>query len=192
MEINPYVSFVVDKSDLATRKKIYQLRYDVYCLEKGYYDPNQYNDREEADNYDNYSDFIISTNVMNDVLATVRMIKLGKEGLPIFNNFNLDVSQKEFEGELFEISRLIVSKPNRNDKQLLLSIFSEIYKYLEEREARYAFASIDKLLFIYLMRMGIKFTRIGQEKFYCGHTVIPSVLDKTTLSKEIKDMFEQH
>jgi N-acyl amino acid synthase of PEP-CTERM/exosortase system len=63
----------VDTDEL--KQEVYKLRYQVYCLETGFEDPNDFPDRLERDAYDERSEhYLIRHKSSNEFAATTRLI----------------------------------------------------------------------------------------------------------------------
>jgi N-acyl amino acid synthase of PEP-CTERM/exosortase system len=98
--------------DLKT--KIFLLRYEVYALEFGFENPDDFSDKCEKDDYDQHSIHFTALNQDDDVIGTVRMIRDSPKGFPAehaadFTGF-ADKPEPRF---ISEISRLAVSKKLR-------------------------------------------------------------------------------
>ncbi len=120
---NEYFEMVAATSD-ALKHEAYKLRYQVYCLEMGFEDPNDYPDGLEQDEFDRYSvHYLIRHRKLNIYIATTRLI------LPCPDNIekryplelhttidNFDALKQVSRPQLAEASRFCVSKKFRRRK----------------------------------------------------------------------------
>lgn len=90
---------------------IYRLRYEVYALEFGFENPDDFPDRLEQDIYDPHSKHLIAMNEDNDIIGTVRMILNSPKGFPVEHASEItDFHDKPIPEKITEVSRLAVSK----------------------------------------------------------------------------------
>lgn len=96
-------------------EKLYQLRYDVYCLQKGFLDPGNYPDRCESDIYDQNALHFGAFDDLGNALGTLRLIKNSDMGFPLLDYCEVNVPDNVL-ANTGEISRLAVSKIIRKRK----------------------------------------------------------------------------
>lgn len=96
-------------------KGVFQLRYEVYCHECNFLDPDNYPNGLEMDEYDPYSIHFAALDHENTVIGTIRLIK-NVESIP----YPIEIHCKPIiekngliRSRLAEISRLAVSKKYR-------------------------------------------------------------------------------
>jgi len=91
---------------------IFRLRYQVYCQEWGFEDPDDYPEGFEKDDFDEHScHFLARVRKTRDIIGTARIILPSAKQFPIEKVFDLDESVIPADrGKLGEISRLAVSK----------------------------------------------------------------------------------
>ena len=108
-------TFVVG-TDPRNEERIFALRYQVYCLERGFLPPEDYPNGLERDGYDAYSTHIAANNLTGIVVGGVRLVT-PPDGEPfpfqahcprLFANRTNPQNH-----ECAEISRLVISKLNR-------------------------------------------------------------------------------
>ncbi len=106
----------VDSPELL--KKVFHLRYQVYCHECKFLNPDDYPDEWEIDQYDPYSIHFAAIDQDDTVVGTIRLIKncapvpfpIEVHCKPIIENNGL------IRDKIAEISRLVVSKEFRRRK----------------------------------------------------------------------------
>ena len=91
----------------------YRLRYDVYCIERNFLQAHDYPDALETDQYDPHSLHFGVTNLRDELVGTVRLVRPSAAGLPMYDCCDIfpDVASKLDQIEnLAEISRLAISR----------------------------------------------------------------------------------
>lgn len=108
--------FRVDGDDLLDTA--YQIRYQVYCEERGFLDPSQFPSRIETDRYDDTSVHFVGRHRFRHLAAgTVRLVLASNRGFPLLEHCEFerefayirDMGQPILR-QYAEISRLAVSK----------------------------------------------------------------------------------
>lgn len=108
-EYGKFKFMLADSEDL--KQKIFRLRYEVYALEFGFENPDDFPDKFEKDGYDQYSVHFAALNEDDDVIGTVRMILDSPKGFPMEHAATITgFSDKPEPGCITEVSRLAVSK----------------------------------------------------------------------------------
>ncbi len=105
------VSCVTDEKDL---KKIFRLRYKVYCEEWGFEKPEKYPDRLETDEFDKSAIHFAVRDDEQKIVGTIRLILDSPEGFPAEKYCQANLEEKELaRGGIAEISRLAISRKYR-------------------------------------------------------------------------------
>lgn len=169
------------------------LRYQVYCHEANFLNPDDYPDGIERDRYDEHScHFVVTRRVGGDVVATMRLV------LPECGTFPLDehctlIPEKLIgipRDKLAEISRLAMSKKHRRDPthydrrrdrrkssedtgnsfdaNLIFELYRLMYQQSKRTGIEYWLAAMGRPLERLLSRCSLKFTQIGPEVDYYG------------------------
>lgn len=96
-------------------KEIHKLRYEVYCLERAYLQPEDFDEGLETDNFDDCSTHFAAWSLNGDIVGTVRLVQpRPHQGYPfeghcaVFSDFTLPPRE-----QAAEISRLVVKKSFR-------------------------------------------------------------------------------
>jgi len=96
-------------------KEIFQLRYEVYCVERNFLDANEFEYGLESDEFDNCSIHFAAYTKSNDIIGTVRLVQpdIDREfpfasHCPTFPDFTHPARHNAA-----EISRLVVQKTHR-------------------------------------------------------------------------------
>jgi N-acyl amino acid synthase of PEP-CTERM/exosortase system len=160
---NEYFEMVPAVSD-ELKKEVYKLRYQVYCVEKGFEKPDNYEDGLEIDEYDNHSvHYLIYHRNLKVYMATTRLI------LPDANNpeklfpierysqiDQLDALKHISRKHLAEASRFCVSKSFRrrkNEMNTTTGIDTDSGKNTFSADERRIFPHITLALFACLVKM---------------------------------------
>jgi N-acyl amino acid synthase of PEP-CTERM/exosortase system len=173
------------------------LRYQVYCLERKFEEPDQFADRLETDEYDRRSIHgLIFYRLSDEAIGTTRLIlpELGGTGLPIqslLRKLDLDAANYFPTGTTAEVSRFAISRDfrRRNSDRAPLSGENETPSSRESecrsnlpclglaqilvrmslaRGITHWAALMEPKLLRMLAAMGIHFTSIGPRIFHHG------------------------
>jgi N-acyl-L-homoserine lactone synthetase len=90
----------------------YRLRYQVYCLERGFLDPGDYPDGREIDEFDPHSVHLAVLDTEGAMIGTARLIKANPRGFPMFRHcaFFPEVMPPDAPHRLVEGSRLAIRR----------------------------------------------------------------------------------
>ena len=111
-----YEVFLADKE--TARQIHHKVRYQVYCLEEGFEDQNDFDDNQERDEWDDRSaHFTVRDKRSGDWVAAMRIILPGPEALPIEEMCHIEHAEIPPSDSIAEISRLcIVDKCRRKNQ----------------------------------------------------------------------------
>lgn len=189
--------------------EIQRLRYDVYCVERGFLDGNAFPDDREWDAFDEFAIHLVATGTDGQVTGTARLVVDSPLGFPLEERAGglgpaFDALPRH---RTAEISRLVVAKSRRHVHKsgresgrervhpvVLFKVFREIC--IESRRAglHYWLAAMEPSLQRLIRRcLGFEFVQIGEPIEYYG-TVVPymaSIADfRATLLRDRPDIFE--
>jgi N-acyl-L-homoserine lactone synthetase len=153
--------------------QVYQLRYQVYCLEKRFEPVEKFPEQLETDEYDNHSINLIA---LKDsmILGTVRLINDNPMGFPVERYCGFDFSRHGISREnTVEISRFIISRENAKivnvrSCDIIASILSTIQKETRDMNTVYLCAAMGRGMQKLLSRIGIIFFQAGPLVDYHG------------------------
>lgn len=155
---NQYFEMIpADSEEL--KQEVYKLRYQVYCLERGFLDPEE--DGVEFDDYDhNSSHYLIRHRETNCYMATTRLVLPDKQNLqrffPIEEHSHIEnkaLLETMPRTNLAELSRFCVSKTFRrrkNEQDLIVTNDTDESRSLDERKSS---AHLTLALFACAVRM---------------------------------------
>lgn len=154
----------------------YRLRYQVYCLEKGYLDAGEYTCGMEADEYDAGA-VHIGCYDDNGLVGYARIITPSVREFPIERHFQLHTVPGSKWNQC-EISRLIVATECRATKamKVLRALVRAVVAEAEKRGLFHAFAVVEAPLLALLRRSGLPFEQIGQVEQYMNTDNYPCVV----------------
>jgi N-acyl amino acid synthase of PEP-CTERM/exosortase system len=182
---NKYFEMIPATSD-NLKNEAYKLRYQVYCVENMFLNPELYTVCLEFDEFDQQSiQYLILHRKSGDYIATVRLI------FPDTNNpkhlllleqhceiDNITLAQQIDRNHLAEVSRFCISKTftKRNitleEKQTIpyisIALIACIIKASHENNIHYWYAIMDRSLIRFLSKLGINFIKIGPQVDYHG------------------------
>ena len=168
---------VVRASTPTLLDQVYRLRYQVYCIENAYEDPDRQPGGRERDIYDHRSVHALLVHRRSEAVAgTVRVILPGTDReppLPI--NLVADLGQRELLRRLphsrtAEISRFAVSKMFRQrcgeeDRRMLryitIGLLRGALEICRDNEIQYGCAVMERSLIRLLGRLGFVFDHLG-------------------------------
>ena len=193
---HPFVFARVDRTEAIHDS--YRLRYQVFCLERGFLPPEDYPNREESDCYDPYALHFLASHPDGQPVGTARLVRSGPLGLPMMPHCKLgpgyrflvdpDHAQRH---RYAEISRTAVSQrfrrhqgnrvhagpcrdkppavlPSIDARGILLGFFRLGYQESKRRGITHWLAAMECSVYVMLKRMGFAFTPIGPEVDYHG------------------------
>lgn len=154
---------------------IYKLRYDVYCLEKNFLDPNDYPGRMEHDIWDKHAVHFIAK-CGSDIAGTVRLIKDSPQGFPIEKHF--DIQRPEGHAKVFaEGSRYIVNQDYRHSiYQTANGLNRCIINYCKNNDITDLFIVLDERLYTAYTRIGLLLKKLGEPVYCYGCINAPYVM----------------
>ena len=168
----------VDLED-STMRRVWHLRYDVYCVEKQFLDAAGFPDGLERDEFDDYAVQFVAVNEENRPIATLRLVRDGPHGFPLEQHTSslfpafYDLPRHK----MGEISRLIVSKDYRERTTSLSAALFRVALVEGLQQGRdYALAAMEPALCRHLKRFGYPFVPIGEPMEYGGR-VLPYVMN---------------
>jgi len=161
----------------------YQLRYEIYCLERHFLSEKVFQTEKESDQYDDCSiHFASYTQKENRLVGTVRLVQPKAEQRYPFEEYcsvfpKLSPPPRE---QTAEVSRLVIKKDYRynqkHDKRLILGLYKQMYGYSQQNGIRYWYAAMEDSLSHSLEKIGVKLNVIGPSADYYG-TVTPYLID---------------
>lgn len=197
---NQYFEMIPANTD-ELRQEVYKLRYQVYCLERGFLDPEE--DGVEHDDYDqNSSHYLIRHRESNCYMATTRLVLPDKQNpqklFPIEEHSRIEnkvLLETMPRTNLAELSRFCVSKTFRRRKNeqdlivtndadesrainerrssahLTLALFTCAIGMSSEHNIQYWYAIMEPALKRIVASMGINFVQVGPLVDYHGMRV---------------------
>jgi N-acyl amino acid synthase of PEP-CTERM/exosortase system len=181
----------VHAADRALLEKIQQLRYQVYCLDRGLLPPEHYPSAIESDEFDPHAMHFAAMDGAGHVIGTVRVVMNSPRGLPL-DRYYREEGDLHFCGvprrRLGEISRLAVRAPLRDHgggeatnqlhrrPEIALGLYKEIYHAGRKAGISHLIAAMEQPLARLLGRFAFPFRPVGPEIDYYG-PVRPYLLD---------------
>jgi N-acyl amino acid synthase of PEP-CTERM/exosortase system len=99
-----------------SKKDHFNLRYQVYCVEKGFEEPEKFADNQEIDEYDdNAVHFLVRCRLTNRYVGTFRLVIDKLSRLPVHEHATIDPAHLSDPDTLAaEFSRLTILRPFQN------------------------------------------------------------------------------
>jgi N-acyl amino acid synthase of PEP-CTERM/exosortase system len=193
-------------------ERAYELRYQVYCLERGFLAALDYPDGRESDDYDEDSAHFYACNRRQELVGYVRLVPPDAQGrLPWQDYCEELISGVRLPAATHgaEISRLMirsdyrrcrtdaVAKPEAPGRdavepgdlraeshRIMLSLYRQMYRHSLASDIRYWYAAMERPLAKLLQRLDFGFLRIGPETNYFG-PVAPYIADLRELEQRL-------
>lgn len=192
----------------------YQLRYQVYCLERKFLSAADYANSRETDRFDDYSIHVGAVDRQGVLAGTARLVPNGPLGLPLQYRCQLSPHYQSLlhSSHVFEISRLSVSRAycrRREDtfydgpaavsgagpdplrrrgglstSDVFLWVLTALYRASKRLHATHWLMAVERSLHRILRGYGLPLRRVGPESDYFG-PVTPYVIDLAELDTVI-------
>ena len=170
-------------------KQIFELRYQVYTVERSFLPSEKYPDKLETDDFDEQSAHFAALNEEGRVLGAVRMIFTRPQMIPV-KKYCPGVSFDSIclTHNAAEISRLVMSKKSRqvlrdegvSEEEIVIGLCQAMYNECVEEGVTHTFALMEKTLWQLLRRYGFQFHCLGREVDVFG-PVKPYVCDVASI-----------
>ena len=170
-------------------RQIFNLRYQVYTLERSFLPSDRYPHKLEIDDFDNQSVHFAALNDFDQVLGSVRMILDQPKMIPV-KKYCPEVSLESecLSQNVAEISRLVISKKSRHilkensisEEEIVLGLCRAMYDECLLKEITHTYALMERTLWHLLRRYGFQFQCLGHEVDVFG-PVKPYVCDVSAI-----------
>jgi N-acyl amino acid synthase of PEP-CTERM/exosortase system len=182
--------------DEALMRSVFELRFQVYCLECGFLPSAAYPDRLESDEHDSRSAHFCAFNLNDELVGYVRLVPPGvQQAFPFQSHCTVSLEGVPLAepSKSVEISRLMVRKDYRRRRgdilsgvtadegrafaehekrdgspQILLSLYRQMYAFSLKNGIRHWYAAMERPLARALMRMNFAFRQLGPQTDYYG------------------------
>jgi N-acyl amino acid synthase of PEP-CTERM/exosortase system len=190
-------------------ERSYRMRYQVYCIERGFLPADQYPDKLEVDRYDDHAVHLGVLTTSGELVATARLVEWSDAGLPLLDHCELFPDETSLQDPAFrmvELSRLVSPKYNRRagddfysaqgatnrrdgeerrgTVEPVLTLYKAMYQTSKRRRFTHWLAAGEKSLLRLLTRYGFPFRAIGPETDYHG-SVTPYLMALADLDRVI-------
>jgi N-acyl-L-homoserine lactone synthetase len=167
----PHFDFSVINN--ARLRDSYALRYEVYCHERHFLDPEDYPSKFEMDSYDNHAIHVGGVDREGVLVGTVRLVLPSARGFPLFEHCELfpEYQYLADPGKLAQLSAA-ACQDHRHRPEIILGLYKALYQASKREGITHWFAAMEKPLLRLLRRYNFDFKPIGPELDYYG-PVIP-------------------
>lgn len=187
---------VIQGRDNALMQQIFELRFQVYCEERGFLPSANYPDRREIDECDADSAHFCAFNLRDELVGYVRLVPADlRQSFPFQSHCSevLDGAALAPPAQAVEVSRLMVRQDYRRRRgdllagvtagpdtalvaqdmrdrspQILLSLYRQVYAYSLAHGIDYWYAAMERPLARALIQMNFAFRQIGPASDYYG------------------------
>jgi ubiquinone/menaquinone biosynthesis C-methylase UbiE/N-acyl-L-homoserine lactone synthetase len=150
---------------------IYQVRHQVYCIEEGYLDPNDYSDQKESDIWDQHS-VQIALRKNDRVIGTFRLIRDSVDDFLFAKTFAIPAHLDR--SRLVDGSRMCVLKGERG-KRMLLALIAASDTWCEEHGVTHWCFSAPRRLVDFYYSIGWQIQELSGSVEYHHTTVVPCI-----------------
>ena len=162
----------------------YRLRYQVYCVERGFLNAANYPEQVERDEFDGFSLHAGVVNERRHLVGTLRFVRVYLDVLPLFRHCTISAeAERQLRGDdvrLAEVSRLCMSRECRDgqvgNSRVALSLFRAGYQTSKRHGLTHWLAAMEPSLHRLLAAVGVPFRVAGPMTDYFG-PVAPYVCD---------------
>jgi N-acyl-L-homoserine lactone synthetase len=162
----------------------YRLRYQVYCLERFFLDPDAYPDEREIDEFDAYSVHLGVIDARGDLAGTARLVTGNPLGFPMFQHCALfpDVhTLREPHVVAVEVSRVAISRSYARLRfEPFLSLVKAMVQGARRAGATHLMGATDAALHRWLTHFGLPYRVSGPSVDYYG-PVAPCIMSLAEL-----------
>lgn len=155
-----------------------RLRFQVYCVEKGWIDPATCEGGIEADEYDaDAVHFLVMDDAGDEVLGTSRLLLGEKVELPAARFIDLEAHGVR-PTETVEVSRLAARRASRSQNlAVFLAMTQAMYEWTHTHGVKSWMSIADVGVFLLMKRVGMPVIAAGEKTDYLGSLCVPSLLD---------------
>lgn len=161
------------------------VRYQIYCLERGFEDPQQYPEGRESDEYDEHAIHLAAIEESTGrVVGCARIIRHSALGFPLEQHFCLDSPLDYVERDCIgEVSRLAVTKSHCQEFQIVSRLLDHLFLESGKNGITHWYAAMAKGLPVLLRRRKLLFAKAGPDMEFHGIRA-PYVLDLERMAGE--------
>lgn len=174
----------------------YRLRYQVYCVERRFLSADDYPDQLEFDAFDRDSVHVGAVDRHGMLVATARLVKPNRDGLPLFRYCSLFPYERtldEVANTVVEVSRVSISREyvrhREADRRLrnaepFLTLLKAVISGARGVGATHLIGATDAALHRRLVRFGFPYRVAGPSVDYYG-PVAPHIMSLAELDQVI-------
>ncbi len=171
--------------------KIFQFRYEIFCLEKKFHDKNKFWDSCETDDYDINASHFAAVDDNGEIVGYLRLIHSFYGDLPIekIAPGQIKYNLAHYKPSLSEISRFAIKKKYRrhNDEfwstNIQKGLYKIVYQASKELGITHLCSIMEEQLFKALKKFSIIFQTIGPT-FYNHGPVAPYLCEVPNIHRD--------
>ncbi|HVY53025.1 MAG TPA: GNAT family N-acyltransferase [Gammaproteobacteria bacterium] len=163
--------FLKSVDDDTERELEERLRFQVYCTEKRWLNPDDYPNGRESDQFDIHSDRFVAISMSGEAAGTMRLIRGGAYKLPVQEYFGVELPT---DANCSELSRLTVAQAYRGTEHaIMLGLCRVVYETGVRTGVDIAYSIMEEALFRLLKFVGFPFQQIGDAQQTWGAYTAP-------------------
>jgi len=155
-----------------------RLRYEVFCVEKGWIEESECTAGVEADEFDESAvHFLVMDNDGETLLGTSRLILGGCQRLPAAEFIDLEALGLDV-STVVEVSRMASRKVSRSQSLSVFLAMTQVMWEWSMAHGKKAWVSVaDVPVFALMKRVGMPIIAEGERVGYLGSLCVPSCVD---------------
>ena len=175
------IEIVKDKNLI---KRVFKLRYKLYCETYKLLDKGDYPNRKEEDEYDQYSEQIAVFDDSDNMVGTVRIIKNSPIGFPTEKEFDLKIDNRK-RNQTIEISRIMV-EPDFKKTMLFIDVLKAVYTYTKRNNCKYWIGCAEDWFIKNINKLFREVKIIGESKFCFNALNYPFFMEVRAAERAVK------
>lgn len=173
------IHVVIAKEPLL-RDAIFRQRYEVFCKEYGYLDPDDYPDGMERDPFDAYSDHIAAFDEKGVMVGSIRLLHHSPIGYPTQLSYDISRYLQPYDPQsVSELSRIIIApgyRGIRSARAIVIALYKTLYQRSQELAISVWVGNFERRFIRLLELLGVRFTIIGEGIRHHSKMRLPAVL----------------
>jgi N-acyl amino acid synthase of PEP-CTERM/exosortase system len=156
----------------------HQVRYQVFCVERGFESPERFHDGQEHDRWDPHADhFVVCDRWSGASVAAMRIVRPTEDGLPVEQLGCISGRLPTAVGrdQVAEVSRICIPRDasaglrpriravqQRSEPEILLGLMRAMHRYSRDHGVQHFYMLVTPAFARLLQRLGLHCTRVGE------------------------------
>ena len=177
---------IIIARDKDTLDRVYQFRYEMYCIKDKLLDARHYPKQRESDEYDQYSIHFVAINREDEIIGVIRLIRSSDEYLPTEKEFDLEELLQGINPEsIVEVSRFIIRHDYRKTF-LLLDLMKAVFIYSTENEIKFWLGCVESWFYKTLISIFGPIRLVANPRFCFNAMNYPFLLRLSDMENQLQ------